>query len=367
MDSEAQLHWLILSRLPGCSRAILRRLLDNSHNPVEILTLADGAWCAAGAGSEVLRARRRWHAERAGGEVQRAASADLELLARKQGFLLPLGHPDYPVLLAEIPDPPPLLYGLGDRQALSRPQLAIVGSRRCASVSRRIAAEFAGALVQAGFSVVSGLALGVDAAAHAGALDAGGPTVAVMATGIDRCYPARHKPLADRIQKQGLLLSEFPPGTSPRPERFPMRNRIISGLSAGVLVVEAGLQSGSLITARLALEQNREIFAVPHSIYFPGAEGCHHLLRQGAVLATAVDDIIGEVASLCGVFAPPPVPASDLSPLQALVYAELGFDPISVDQLVLSGVADVAAVVAALSELQMIGLLENRDGLYMRK
>ncbi len=233
---------------------------------------------------------------------------------------------------------------------MAQRQFAIVGSRRCSPASARAAGDFAAQLVAAGFSVCSGMALGVDGAAHRGALAAGGSTVAVVATGIDDCYPRRHRRLAEEIREAGAVLTEFNPGAPPRRERFPMRNRLISGLSVGVLVIEAGVRSGSLVTARLALEQNREVFAMPHSIYDTGGSGCHQLLKQGAGLAETAADLLPEVASLCAAHAerqPPPDPDDWLLP----VWRKLGFDPLGIDELVSFGAGPVEVVTGALQQL----------------
>lgn len=288
------------------------------------------------------------------------------MLAQRSARIIPLGSRDYPRLLAEIHDPPPLLYVAGDVRALTRPQFAIVGSRRCSSAGERAAGEFARALAGAGFSICSGMALGIDAAAHRAALALDGPTVAVMGTGIEQTYPRRHGALAGSIVQHGALVTEFPPGVPPRREHFPRRNRLISGMSVGVLVVEATLQSGSLVTARLAAEQNREVFAVPHSIFNPGGRGCLQLLRDGATLAESIDDLLDDVGSLCQ-FVTAPVGGPE-PPESALgVWQHLGYEPRSVDELVASGAGDAAAVMTALAELEIAGLVEQGSGLYMRR
>ncbi|MBI1424085.1 MAG: DNA-protecting protein DprA [Gammaproteobacteria bacterium] len=205
------------------------------------------------------------------------------------------GDGDYPPLLLQIPDPPLLLYCEGDLAQLQRPALAIVGSRAPTPVGVETAQAFAAQLARLGFVIVSGMALGIDAAAHRGCLSVGGNTIAVVGTGLDRIYPARHAALAEKIRAQGVLISEFPLGTPPLGRHFPLRNRIISGLSRGVLVVEAGVQSGSLITAHQALEQGREVFAIPGSIHNPNSKGCHHLLREGAKLVDTVSNILEEL------------------------------------------------------------------------
>ena len=201
----------------------------------------------------------------------------------------------YPPLLRQISDPPLLLYCEGDVELLQRHALAIVGSRSPTPSGAETAQAFAAQLARLGFVIASGLALGIDAAAHRGCLAASGATIAVVGTGLDRVYPARHAELAAQIRSCGLLLSEFPLGTPPLGRHFPQRNRVISGLARGVLVVEAGIQSGSLITAHQAMEQGREVFAIPGSIHNPNSKGCHHLLREGAKLVDSVNDILEEL------------------------------------------------------------------------
>jgi DNA processing protein len=220
---------------------------------------------------------------------------DLAWLDNPGHCLLTLHDPGYPALLKQIADPPPLLFVRGDAELLSAPQIAIVGSRNPSHLGKQTAEAFAHDLAAHGFVVTSGLALGIDAASHDGALRATGRTIAVAGTGPDRIYPARHKNLALQIIQHGAIVSEFPPGTQALANHFPRRNRIISGLSQGLLVVEAAKQSGSLITARLALEQNREVFAIPGSIHDPLARGCNALIREGAKLVESTEDILEEL------------------------------------------------------------------------
>jgi DNA processing protein len=225
--------------------------------------------------------------------------------------ILSLEDPDYPPLLKEIPDPPLVLFVKGDKKILSQRQLAIVGSRSATAAGLKNAEQFAYLLAQAGLAITSGLALGIDGAAHRGALAAKGKTIAVCGTGLNHLYPKSHRSLSEKmIEDGGALVSEFPLTMLPRPENFPRRNRIIVGLSLGVLVIEAALKSGSLITARHALEQGREVFALPGSIHNPLAQGCHHLIRQGAKLVERMDDIFEELSGLGSFHLRPHPPAT---------------------------------------------------------
>lgn len=217
-------------------------------------------------------------------------------LAQPGNSLMTLADTDYPKALLEIADPPAMLYCKGQRALLNQPGLGIVGSRNATPQGLRDAEAFAQSLSDAGFTIISGLALGIDAAAHRGGLAGAGSSIAIIGTGIDRIYPARNKALAHQLAEKGLIVSEFPLGTAPLPGHFPRRNRLISGLSRGVLVVEAAPDSGSLITARVATEQGREVFAIPGSIHSPLARGCHALIKQGAKLVESAADILDELA-----------------------------------------------------------------------
>ncbi len=275
--------------------------------------------------------------------------------------VLTLGDPNYPADLLQTQDPPLLLYVRGQLGALQHPQrLAIVGSRNPTPQGALNARQFAHALGQAGVCVVSGLALGVDGAAHEGALEAGAPTIAVVGTGLDRVYPSRHRDLAHRIAAQGALVSEYPLGTPPLSPNFPRRNRIIAGLSQGTLVVEAALQSGSLITARQAAEQGREVFAIPGSIHSPQARGCHALIRQGAKLVESAQDILEELR-VPDPFAQPRPPAPEPRDEDKLL-AVMGFDPVSLDALQARCGLDTATLQARLLELELDGHLGRLPG-----
>ena len=275
----------------------------------------------------------------------------------------------YPPLLREIPDPPPVLYTRGDASLLLEAQLAVVGSRRASPAALRVAQHLSGQLVHAGLHVCSGLALGVDGAAHRGALEAGGGRVAVMATGIDRVYPHRHRALATDLEQSGCLVTEFPPGTPPRRQNFPQRNRIISGLSLGVLVVEAALPSGSLITAGTALAQGREVFALPWSMLHAGGRGCLQLIRDGAKMVLQVQDILEELGPLyalqqdCFVAAPD---ADEAMSEERWLLQLVGFEAVTLDELVGRSGKPASQVVAALSMLELAGRVARTAGGYIR-
>ena len=269
--------------------------------------------------------------------------ADLRWLDRSGGVLLAATDDAYPPLLRESPDAPAALYVRGDVRVLSEPQLAMVGSRNPTAGGRATAREFATFFSRAGLTVTSGLALGIDACCHEGALDAAGPTIAVLGCGLDRVYPSEHAALAERIVEGGALISEFPPGTEPRAAHFPQRNRIIAGLTHGTLVVEAAQRSGSLITARLAGVAGREVFALPGSIHNPLARGCHELIRQGAKLVERPEDVLCELkislASQLVVSAPNPLHLPKEGGLKLdkeykILLDALAFEPASVDSLI---------------------------------
>ncbi|HEY6130576.1 MAG TPA: DNA-processing protein DprA [Halioglobus sp.] len=275
----------------------------------------------------------------------------------------------YPPLLRAIHDPPPLLYVRGDSALLLEAHLAVVGSRRASAPGLRIAHTLSGQLVSAGLHICSGLALGIDSAAHRGALEAGGKSIAVMATGIDRVYPHRHQALAAQLERAGCLVTEFPIGTPPLRQNFPQRNRIISGLSLGVLVVEAALPSGTLITAGTALEQGREVFALPWSMLHDGGKGCLQLIRDGAKMVQDVDDILEELGPLYalhrGEGAAPGV-AGDVPTEESWLWVLVGFEAVALDELVLRSERPVAQVLASLSALELAGLVARTVGGYIR-
>ena len=284
--------------------------------------------------------------------------------------IIPYGDPAYPQRLIELVDAPVLLYAAGDIDLLQHPQLAIVGSRHPTPGGRDNGYRFARHLASAGLGITSGLALGVDGAAHEGALDAGGITVAVAATGLDRVYPANHRTLARRIVAEGVMISENPLGTAINRGAFPRRNRLISGLALGVLVVEATRKSGSLVTAGLSAEQGREVFAIPGSIHNPMARGCHHLIREGAKLVETADDILAELTQRGALDVrlatnPPPQDAKRNGAVdndhRELLEA-MGHDPVPVDLLVERTGLTPEAVSSMLLILELKGLVAAVDG-----
>jgi DNA processing protein len=289
-------------------------------------------------------------------------AASLAWLAQPDSDLVAWDDADYPAALLEIADPPPVLFCLGRRELLGAPAFAIVGSRNATAQGIADAEAFALALSAAGLTIVSGLAAGIDAAAHRGALAARGGTIAVTGTGPDRVYPAANRELARSIAGEGLLLSEFTPGTAALKQNFPRRNRIVSGLARGLLVVEATLSSGSLITARLAAEQGREVFALPGSIHSPFSRGCHKLLREGAKLVETANDILEELRLPAAVAAAPaagqPVPdeAARDSAAGALLQA-MGHAPADIDTIAARTGTNAAATAALLARLELDGVV----------
>jgi DNA processing protein len=369
VDSDTLRYWLALLHAPGVGTMRFLRILEHTpdlpHFFAERGEISDEL-------SITPKLRRYlgkpdWH----------AADTALEWAQDPECHILSLLDPRYPLLLKEIPDPPPLLFVRGDTSLLQQPQLAIVGSRNPSAGGKQLAQGFAATLSRHGLIITSGLALGIDAASHQGALDAGGETLAVAGTGLDRIYPARHRELGHAIVKQGALVSEFPPGTPPIASNFPRRNRIISGMSLGTLVIEAALKSGSLITARLAADQGREVFAIPGSIHNPLAKGCHTLIQQGAKLAMEATDILEELGSLAAFLLQQAQhtendlsvdqTASDQPSLpQSPLLENMGFEPISIDELVERSGLTAEAVSAMLLTMELQGIVTSSGGMYSR-
>jgi DNA processing protein len=373
LDADELTAWLRLLESPGLGLGAARRLLAAAGSPQAVFDRPPAAW------ADLLSAKQR---------EALATSPDTlpDLVALTQAWLagsprrqlLTLGEPDYPELLLQTADPPLLLYLEGRRELLAGPALAVVGSRRPSAQGEDNARDFSEALARAGLCVVSGLALGIDAAAHEGALAAGpsgAGTVAVVGTGLDQIYPRRNNALGERIKAEGLLVSEYSLGTPVLGANFPRRNRIIAGLAQGCLVVEAALQSGSLITARLAVEGGREVFAIPGSIHSPQSKGCHALIRQGAKLVESAQDVLDELpptaalpaAAVSGVDQAPE-PLQGVPAEQRRVLEAMGFEPASLDSLMARGGWPAAELSAHLLELELGGWVARLAGqLYQRR
>ena len=377
IDRDELAAWLRLVGTPGVGRESARRLLAEFGSPEAVL----------GASSEARKAI-------VGAQVASALSSEppgfVERLAATLAWLdgstatdaaprdvLVLGDPRYPEALLQTADPPTVLYTKGRIELLAADSIAIVGSRNPTAQGLENARALASHLSRAGLVIVSGLALGIDGAAHQGALEgmapesaereagggAGGGTIAVVGTGLDRVYPARHRALAHRIAASGLIVSEFAIGMPALPENFPIRNRIIAGLARGTLVVEAALQSGSLITARLALESGREVFAIPGSIHSPQARGCNALLKQGAKLVDSAADILEEFAAARpGTQSPSGAAVQRTAAKEDPLLAALGFDPIGLDALVARTGQSAAVLAARLLDLELAGRVARMPG-----
>jgi DNA processing protein len=361
--------WLALSAAPGVGPRSIARLIAHFGDPAAVLQAPTQALQGQGLKPDSIAALRA--PNRA--EIARA----LAWAEQPKALILARSDPRYPPLLAEIPDPPAVLYVRGDPLVLAEPQIAIVGSRNPTPQGKQVTGELASRLAAWGLVVTSGLAEGVDGAAHQGALQTG-RTIAVLGTGPDQVYPARHRDLARRIADCGALVSEYPPGEGPRAHNFPRRNRLISGLSLGTLVTEAALQSGSLITARHALEQGREVLAVPGSVRNPLARGCHALIREGARLVEDADQILAELAPMLrGLIATlphaeaqvtpaPPDPGAEaragLDPDYQRLLDAMGYDPIALDELVGSTGLSVQSLSSMLLVLELEGHVSSAPG-----
>lgn len=368
---DAALCWLQLQRSIKLPSAQWRALMLLFRHPGEWLS-ASGAELEArlpvaltAQASRLLDERlRREFAQQLARHERRDSLR--ESLQAAECCLLSLGESDYPALLREIHDPPLMLYLRGRRELLHNAMLAMVGSRRASHRGEQDASAFANALAGSGYTIVSGLAMGIDAAAHRGALNTNASTVAVLGCGVDVCYPRRNRELYQAIAESGLLLSEYPPGAEPLRHQFPRRNRIISGLSLGVLVVEATVRSGSLITARQALEQNREVFALPGSIHSPASRGCNALIREGAKLVETLDDIVAELPPQPTATALPSAASSEAEDHPPPLYELLDDAPQSLEQLAQRSGLGVAALLSALSELELAGWAEQCHGGWQR-
>lgn len=364
--------WMALQMVPGVGSVTIRRLVDHFGSPEAVLS----------AGASALNAVR-WLSPRVKdailvGPDRHALERGMETLTGINAWALTYLDAQYPKTLAQIPDPPAVLYGLGDPDRLRGRSIAIVGSRKASPYGIRAARELSSALAERGVTVVSGMAPGIDTAAHEAVLQAGGVTIAVKGCGIDVPYPRHDRFFIERMASNGAIITEFPPGVTPEPRNFPIRNRIISGLCLGVVIIEASMKSGSLITASCALEQGREVMAVPGSIYSNGSVGSHWLIKQGARLVENATDILEVLDGPCmsnGAIAGPGLieersgrPAMPLEHEEELLFNMLGAYPIHIDELAdLSGLS-VAQVSAILIQLELKDIVQALPGqMYQRK
>ncbi|MBA2928127.1 DNA-protecting protein DprA [Pseudomonas sp. CCUG 57209] len=351
-ELEARLR---LHKLPEIGPKRFRLLIEAFGSASKAISAPASAWRALGLPTISADARRS-------PEIRDGASEALAWLGRPAQHLLMWDQPEYPALLAQIDDAPPLLFVAGDPSILEKPQLAMVGSRRASRPGMDTAAAFSRSLASAGFVITSGLALGIDGAAHQAALDVGGHTIGVLGTGLENVYPQRHRRLAEAMIAQGsAVISEFPLDAGPQASNFPRRNRIISGLSLGVLVVEASVASGSLITAKLAAEQGREVYAIPGSIHHPGAKGCHQLIRDGAMLVETIEHILEGLRGWQALSRPAPMPV--IHPLVALLHAA----PHTSEALAIASGRPLSQVLATLTELELEGQVICESGRWLAR
>ncbi len=360
--------WLALKRVPGIGNVLYKRLIDRFEGPEAVFAADETALRQV----EGLSARNA-------GEIlsfhdNEAVDRELEKIEKEGTDLLCLQDTDYPPLLAAIYDPPPLLYLKGFlpkevwRAGEAFFPLAVVGSRKTSPYGKSVTEKLCRALAEQGLCIVSGFARGIDGIAHRAALTAGAATIAVLGCGIDCVYPTEHRKLYDEIKERGLLVSEFPIGAPPEAHHFPQRNRIISGLSLGCLVVEAGLKSGSLITARLALEQGREVFAVPGPIFSERSAGPHQLIASGAKLVQKAEDILEEIFPQLPRTASSPIPAPpQLETEEALVYRFLSFEPKHIDLLIQESEKAASEVLGLLLGLELKGAVRQMAGQFYAK
>jgi len=349
-------YFLALNRIPKIGPRTVVKLLRRWPNLREMFKLSEDLLEKAGLPAILAREIKAFNFK----EVEQ----DLLWQQAPNHFLLTLDDPNYPPLLKEISDPPFVLYAIGDLSSLLQPKVAMVGTRKPSITGSETAKRFAFELAGKDITIVSGLALGIDAEAHKGALAANGKTIAVMGTGIDSIYPRRHMKLAADLCENGLLLSEFPLKSPPIAGHFPLRNRIISGLSLCTLVVEAAIRSGSLITARLAIEQNRDVLAIPGSIYNPQAMGCHYLLQQGAKLVTTSADVLDEL----GVeYKQNARESSDRLAFDNKNLVKcIGFEVTTIDQIILRSGLVFEKAICDLAELELQGIVKAVPGGYTR-
>jgi DNA processing protein len=361
-------NWLTLLHTPGIGPSTFHTLLDHFGSADAVLNASNSELSGLSLNNDTISALN--HQEKPD------ITADLDWASEPGHHIITFADERYPAQLKDLTDAPPVLYVRGDPDYLLQPQLAMVGSRNPTAAGRNTAREFASHLSGAGITITSGLATGIDGASHEGALQGLAGTLAVVAHGLDIVYPAQHQQLAQAISKNGAVVSEMPVGTKPQRGMFPRRNRLISALSLGTLVVEAAVKSGSLITARLAVELNREVFAIPGSIHNPMARGCHQLIRQGAKLVESVDDILEDLRFRAPQITPYPIKThqdipeklkdrhNTLDPDHQKLLKCLAYEPASIDELVIRSKFSAAEVASMLLILELEGIIVCQDGRY---
>jgi len=356
MNDDPKFYWVALNLVKGIGAARMRMLLDCFGDPQTAWQASQGELEEAGLSARVAELVIQAHQS---GQAERT----WESIQRQHISVLTWEDPQYPHRLSEIDQPPPVLYLRGAIQSADEFAIAIVGTRRATPYGRQVAGELSQALVQHGISVVSGLARGIDAAAHEAALKHGGRTLAILGSGVDQVYPPEHRRMAEQITTQGAVISDYPPGTAPEAANFPPRNRIISGLSLGVVIIEAGEKSGALITAAFAAEQGRQVFAVPGSLYALQSRGANRLIQEGAHLLLGVQDILNilnlqQAAQQQTARAVLPADATE-----ARLFAILGHDPLHVDEIGQRAGLPIEQVSAALALMELKGMVRQVGGM----
>lgn len=366
MDNIKSLSWLILQQIPQLTPKLTQALLQCFSHPNELIYSADLASLPEPIRDTIRALQQQGEAH----AFYQNAFKTLEIADQQNVQVIGLDSEQYPKLLKEISCPPPVLYCKGNLDLLDSLQLAVVGSRKATPLAKQTCFQWSKSLAEAGITITSGLALGIDSCAHQGALTGNGKTIAVLAHGLDCLYPPQNKKLADDITERGLLISEFTFGKKPIREFFPQRNRLISGLSLGVLIVEAALNSGSLITARFAMEQNREVFAVPSSINNIMAKGCHHLIKQGALLTESCDDILQALA--LPIAFNTPSTTNDISnndehtPAAQQILANMAAIPMHINELQQQTGLSITELSRELIMLELDGKIANHGGYYQK-
>ncbi len=362
MLDASQIDYLQVAMTTGIGPGGLGRLLDRFATATDILTASPQELSEVeGVGVTLSRRLRST-------EFRDLALQTIETCRQLSIRIVLPEHDEFPRLLKEIPDPPSVLYVLGQLLPIDGMSIAIVGARNASQYGRSQSERFARSLALGGLTIVSGLARGIDAAAHVGALEAGGRTIAVLGNGVAEIYPPQHRELADRIQSQGAVISEMPPGTKPKKGMFPQRNRLLSGLSLGTIVIEASDRSGALITARLAGEQGREVFALPGLVTSPNFGGCHRLIRDGAHLIRSPEDVLDELGPLVeGIALGPEQTVRHAAELQlneqeTCVLQAIGVEPTDINAVVVTSGLPVPRVLSTLSVLEMRHLVRRISG-----